>query len=112
MTSDARYHPRVSLLMAGDLYETPGGDRISRARIKDISTAGLSIETSAELLNGQTLYVDFEIAGRYQFSKIAATVLRVDKKEKDCYAAGLTFSNGHDKRRLKQALNFAIDNAI
>ncbi len=111
MISDQRYYPRVSCFSAGDVFADPTGERMARAVIHDLSSGGLNIETLANLEQGQTVYIDFEVAGKFVFEKSPALVVRVTRQQ-GSFQSGLTFRDGHDRRRLRTALNYLIDNCI
>ncbi|MGQ0644152.1 MAG: PilZ domain-containing protein [Elusimicrobiota bacterium] len=108
MLTDQRYHPRVSVFFGGSLYKSPQGEKIGRAIIRDMSQSGMRIESIDPLEKDQTVYVDFEVAGRFDFKKVPALVTRSFKRQSG-YLVGLTFLDGHHKRRVRQALSFVLD---
>lgn len=110
MILDQRSHHRVSFFMGGDIYKSADGDRVGRAVIRDASVSGLRIETLLPYEEGATLYLDFMVAGRFQFQKIPALVMRV-YRHTGSYLLGLVFQEGHDRRRMRQALTFVMENA-
>lgn len=96
--------------MGGDVYKTATGDRVGRAIIRDASAAGLRIETLLPFEEGETLFLDFTVAGRYQFQRIPALVMRV-YRHTGSYLLGLAFQEGHDRRRMRQALTYVMESA-
>lgn len=107
MILDQRYCPRVSLFLDGELFKDPDGVRISRVVIRDLSSSGMRIEALDGLDLDETVYVDFSVAGRFDFKRIPARVTRIYPSA-SCNLVGLTFLNGHNKRKIHQALNFVL----
>jgi hypothetical protein len=111
MITDQRYNPRVSFFMGGDIYKNPRGEKIGRTIIRDLSLSGMRIETLDGLDLNQTVYVDFEVAGKFRFEKVPARVTRIFRHS-GVFLAGLCFLDGHDKRRIRQALCFVLEDRI
>jgi hypothetical protein len=110
MISDQRSHYRVSFFLGGDIYKTVDGERIGRAIIRDVSFSGMRIETLEPLEQGETVYLDFEVGGRFRFPKVPLMVARL-YRHTGSYLIGLTFQRGEDKRRVRQALAFMIESS-
>jgi hypothetical protein len=110
MILDQRTSHRVSFFMGGDVYKTADGDRVGRAVVRDASVSGLRIESLVPFQEGETLHLDFTIAGRYQFQRVPALVMRV-YRHTGSYLLGLALKEGHDRRRMRQALTFVIESA-
>jgi len=111
MISDQRYSPRVSFFMGGDIYVNPNGEKLGRTIIRDLSLSGMRIETLDGLDVNQTIYIDFEVAGKFAFRKVAARVTRL-YRHTNCYLAGVTFLDSHEKRRIRHALTFVLEDNI
>lgn len=112
MISDQRTNNRVSFFIKGDLYRDPQGlHRVGRVIIRDVSYSGLCVE-SLEILNpGDDFFLDFEIAGRFFFRRAPVTVTRAQKNQSVCLT-GLSLRLGEDRRRIKTALTYAIENSF
>lgn len=111
MITDQRYNPRLSIFMGGDIYKNPHGDKLGRTIIRDISVSGMRIETLDGLAAHETVYVDFDVAGKFQFAKVPARVTRIFR-HMDVFLAGLCFLDGHDKRRVHQALSYVLEDSL
>jgi|GEM_PF-2518808 len=110
MISDQRAHNRVSFFVGGDIYRNPEGEKVGRVIIRDISYSGLSIETLESWEPGELVWVDFVIAARFEFRRIPAIVARSHNVQ-GSYITGLNFRQGEDRRRVRHALSFAIENS-
>jgi hypothetical protein len=111
MITDQRYHPRVSFFMGGDIYKNQGGEKIGHTVIRDLSLSGMRVETLECLEVTQTVYVDFSVAGKFAFQRVPARVTRIYRNV-GSYMAGLTFIDGHFKRKIHQALNFVLEDGV
>lgn len=110
MISDSRTHNRVSFFMGGDLYRDPNGHKAGRAVIHDISFSGLRLETLEPLQAGENVFVDFTVCGRFRFNKVPVSVART-QRQGGSYLSGLRFQRGEDRRKIRQALAFAIESS-
>jgi hypothetical protein len=110
MISDQRAHSRVSFFVGGDIYRAAEGDKIGRVIIRDISFSGLRIETLEPWEPGETVFLDFAIAGRFEFRRVPVVVARSDGNQ-GSYVTGLNFRQGEDRRRVRHALTYTIENS-
>ena len=111
MITDQRSHYRVSFFMGGDLYKVGNSLKFGRAVIRDISTSGMRVETLEPLEQGEMVYVDFEIGGRFQFEKVPATVARL-YPHTGSFLLGLSFQRGEDRRHVREALVYSLGNTL
>ena len=110
MISDQRAHHRVSFFLGADVYKDPAGQKTGRAIIRDISFSGVRIETLEALEQGENVYLDFEIAGKFPFRRVPALVTRT-YHHAGSYLAGLSFQRGEDRRHIRQALTYMIESS-
>jgi len=108
--SDQRTHNRVSFFVGGDIYRESDGEKIGRVIIRDISYGGLCIETLEPWETGEKAFLDFEIAGRFDFRRIPVVVARSEKTV-GSYLTGLNFHRGEDRRRVRHALTYTIESS-
>ncbi|HRY30042.1 MAG TPA: PilZ domain-containing protein [Elusimicrobiota bacterium] len=111
MISDQRHHHRVSFFVGAGVSSNLEGSDSVRAVIRDISVSGLRIETLAKFEEGRTVYLDFNVAGRFQFTKMPAVVKRV-YRHGGGFLLGLMMQDGTDRRRVRQALTYVMENAL
>ncbi len=110
MISDQRAHNRVSFFVGGDIYRQAEGQKVGRAIIRDISFSGLRIETLESWEPGEVVYLDFAIAGRFEFRRVPVVVARREGNM-GSFVTGLNFRQGEDRRRVRHALTYAIENS-
>ena len=110
MISDQRAHNRVSFFVGGDIYRQAEGQKVGRAIIRDISFSGLRIETLESWEPGEVVYLDFAIAGRFEFRRVPVVVAR-SERNMGSFVTGLNFRQGEDRRRVRHALTYAIENS-
>ncbi len=110
MISDQRAHNRVSFFVGGDIYRQPEGEKLGRVVIRDISYSGLCIETLEPWEPGDIAYLDFAIAGRFEFRRIPVIVAR-SHNQQGSFVTGLNFRQGEDRRRVRHALAFTIESS-
>jgi hypothetical protein len=111
MISDQRTSHRVSFFMGADVYRSPQGQKVGRAVVRDLSVSGMRLETLDALKQGETIFVDFNVAGKFDFQKTPATVTRV-YRHSGSFLAGLTLQRGDDRRRMRQALAFVVESSM
>lgn len=111
MINDQRSNPRVSLFISGTLYRGPSGEKPGRIVIRDLSAAGIRIESLYTLNKDQILYLDFEIAGRFSFVKVPVKVSRI-YRHTGSYLSGLKFMKDEDHVRIQEALVYLIENPL
>ncbi|MBL0059371.1 MAG: PilZ domain-containing protein [Elusimicrobia bacterium] len=110
MITDQRAHNRVSFFFGGDIYKDADGEKVGRVIIRDISFSGLRIETLEPWEPGQTVFLDFDIAGRFEFRRVPVVVARSDGNQ-GSFVTGLNFRQGEDRRRVRHALTYAIESS-
>jgi hypothetical protein len=110
MISDQRAHNRVSFFVGGDIYREAEGEKVGRVIIRDISFSGLRIETLEPWKPGDTVFLDFAIAGRFEFRRVPVVVARSDNNQ-GSFVTGLNFRQGEDRRRVRHALTYTIESS-
>ncbi len=111
MISEQRTHHRVSFFLGGDIFKDPNADKVGRVIIRDISFSGIRIETLESFEPGETVFLDFDVCGRFSFHRVPAMVARTNRHA-GSYLTGLSFRRGEDRRRIRQALAFMIENSV
>ncbi|MBI4396731.1 MAG: PilZ domain-containing protein, partial [Elusimicrobia bacterium] len=86
------------------------GERVGRAVIRDISYSGMRIETLEALEQGETIFLDFDIAGRFVFQKVPMLITRV-YRHSGSLLLGLTFQKGYDRRHIRHALTYVVESS-
>lgn len=110
MLTDQRTHYRVLCYVPCDVFESPEGEKKSRVIVKDVSFSGLCVESLEAFEPGETIYVDFSLAGRYVFNRVPVMVSRSNQHGGRHYC-GLNFRRGEDRRKVRQALVYLMESA-
>jgi hypothetical protein len=111
MISDKRLQHRVSFFLGGDFYDSPKGERVGRAIVRDVSASGIRLEALVEVEIGKTIYLDFAITEKFPFQRVPVTILRA-YRHTGTFLLGGSFQAGSDRRRVRQALSFALQNEV